>query len=161
MNRLRFSGLRFEVQASNKNTPVLIGVVYQPSLNETGKFIWLEKLEQILTETYIKWSGVIIIAGDFNIDLLNGNKQSQHRYKDILHSFSLRQLITKAARNSKTLIDHVISTIPNGVIHTEEISDHNAPCVIFDIKKEKYQPRFNFIRNKKILDMNSYKSDFQ
>ena len=126
----------------------------------------LEKFERILNEIYIKWSGVIVIAGDFNTDLLNGNKQSQRRYKDILHSFSLRQHVTKAARKSKTLIDHVISTIPNGVIHhdiahTEEISDHDAPYVIFNIKKEKYQPRYKFIRNTKTLDMNSYTSDFQ
>ena len=67
---------------------------------------------------YLKWRGVIIIAGDFNVDLLNGNKQSQRRYKDILHSFSLCQHVTKATRKSKTLIDHVTSTIPNGVIHS-------------------------------------------
>ena len=40
-------------------------------LNE--KHIWLEKFERILTEIYIKWSGVIIIAGDLNTDILNGN----------------------------------------------------------------------------------------
>ena len=74
--------------------------------------------------------------------------------------------IPKATRKSKILIDHVISTIPNGVNHhniehTEEISDHDAPYVIFNIKKEKYQPHYNFIRNEKTLDMNSYTSDFQ
>ena len=125
--------------------------------------IWLEKFERILTEIYIKWSGVIIVAGDFNIDLLNG---SQRRYKDILHSFSLRQHITKPTRKAKTLIDHVISTIPNGVIyhdilHTEEMSDHDALYVIFNVKKKKYQPRYKFIRNEKTLDLNSYISDFQ
>ena len=97
---------------------------------------------------------------------MNGNKQSQCRYKDILHSFSLRQHITKATRISKTLIDHVISTIPNSVIHrdilhTEEISDHDAPYVIFNMKKEKHQPLSKFIRKEKAFDMNSYTSDFQ
>ena len=148
--------LRIEVQGRNKNTSVLIGAVYQPSLNETEKLIQLEKFERILTELYIKWSGIIIIVGDFNIDLLYGNKQSQHHYKDTLHSFSLHQHITKATRKSKTLIDHVISTMPNGVVHhdivhTEEVSDHDAPYVIFNFKKEKYQQRFMFIHNEKIL----------
>ena len=50
-----------EAQGSNKNTPVLIRVVYEPSL------CGFEKFEPILTEIYVKWSGVIIIAGDFNI----------------------------------------------------------------------------------------------
>ena len=61
------------------------GVVYQSSSNETEKFIWL--------------------AGDFNIDLLNENKKSQRRYKDILHLFSLRQHITKARNKEVKNID--------------------------------------------------------
>ena len=36
--------LWIEVQGRNKNTPVLIGVVYEPSSNETEKLIWLEKV---------------------------------------------------------------------------------------------------------------------
>ena len=73
--------LWIEVQGSNnKNAPVVTGVVYQPSSNETEKLVWLEKSERILTEIYIKWIGVMIIAGDFNIDLLNGNKQSQSHH---------------------------------------------------------------------------------
>ena len=56
--------------------------------------------------------------------------------------------------------------ITNGVIHhdilhTEERSDDVAPYVIFNIKKEKYQPRYKFISNEKTLDINSYTSDFQ
>ena len=39
--------------------------------DQTEKLIWLENFEQNLTETYIKWSGIIIIAGDFNIDILD------------------------------------------------------------------------------------------
>ena len=74
-----------EVRGRNKNTPVLIGVVYERSLNETEKLIKLEKFERILSEIYKKWSGVIIIAGDFNIDFLNETKQSQRLYKEILH----------------------------------------------------------------------------
>ena len=88
-------------------------------------------LEHILSEVYAKWNDVIILAGNLNIDLLNGSKESQRRYKDILHSFSLRQHITSPARKSKTLIDHVISTILDRVIHhdvldTEEISVHDV-----------------------------------
>ena len=77
--------LQAEVRGRNKNTPVLIGVVYEQSINETEKLIWLEKFERILSEIYKKWSGVIIIAGDFNIDFLNKTKQSQHLYNEILH----------------------------------------------------------------------------
>ena len=47
------------------------------------------------------------------------------------------------------------------ILHTEEISDHDAPYVIFNIKKEKHQPCYKFIYNEKTLDMNGYTSDFQ
>ena len=132
--------LWIEVQSTNKNTPDLIGVVYQPSSNETEKLIWFEKIERTLTKICIKWSRVIIIAGDFNIDI----EQSQRRYKDILHSFSLLQHITEATRKSKTLINHVISTTPNDVIHhdilhTEEISDNDAPQ---NFRKSRHAPCF-------------------
>ena len=119
-----------------------------------------------VTKIYIKWSGDVIIVCYCNIDFLNENKQAQRRHKDILHSFSLRQHITKATRKSKTSIDHVIGTIPNGVIHhdilhTEKISDHDAPYIIFNIIKEKYQPCFRFISSEKTFDMSSYIFDFQ
>ena len=90
-----------EVQSRNKNILVLTGVIYQPNSNETEKLIWLKKFERKLTEIYLKWSGVIVVVDDFNIDLLNGNKQSQRLYKDILHLFSLRQHITKGTGKSK------------------------------------------------------------
>ena len=153
--------LWIELRGRNKNTPFLTGVVYQPE-----KLVWLEKFEYILSEVYTKWNGVIILAGDLNIDLLNGTKESQRRYKDILHSFSLRQHITSPTRKSKTLIDHVISNIPDRVIHhdvlnTKEISDHDTPYVIFNINKEKYEPRYKLIRNEKSLVMENCATDFQ
>ena len=79
----------------------------------------------------------------------------------MLHSFSLRQHITSSTRKSKALIDHVISTIPDRVIHhdvlnTEEISDDDTPYVILNIKKDKYEPRYKFIHNKKSLAMAKY-----
>ena len=66
----------------------------------------------------------------------------------------------------KTLIDHVISTNPNGVIHydivrTEEISDHKALYVIFNIKKEKHQPRYKFMHSERVLYRTSFTSNSQ
>ena len=63
------------------------------------------------------------------------------------------------------MIDYVISTISNRVIHynilhTEEIIDHEDTSVIFDIKNKKYQPRYKFVSKEKTLDMNTL-HDFQ
>ena len=78
----------------------------------------------------------------------------------------MRQHITIPTRKSKTSIDHAISTIPDRVNHhdvlnNEEINDHDTPYLIFNIKKEKYQPRYRFIRSEKSLVMENYVTDFQ
>ena len=45
-------------------------------------------------------------------------------------------------------------------MNTEEISDHDTPSVIFNIRK-KYEPRCKFIGNKKSLVSENYVTDFQ
>ena len=79
---------------------------------------------------------------------------------------NLKQHVTKPTRKGKTLIDHINSNIPSkiihrDVIHADEISDHDMPYVIVNIKKERYEPRYKFIRNEKNFDIDSYKSDFK
>ena len=157
--------LFIEIQGRNKNTPTVICVAYQPSSNETEKLEWLEKFDHLLADVYTKWEGVLIVTGDFNIDLLGDQKESTERYKDILHSYSLHQHVVKPTRKNKTLIDHISSNIKSKVIHrdvinTDEISDHDAPYVIFNIKKERFEQRYKHVRNEKHLDMNKFIPDF-
>ena len=75
-----------------------------------GKFVHL------ITDVYVKWNDKIIIAGDFNINLNRDSVESTQRYKQILHSFSLKQHINKPTRKKKTLIDHICSNIPTKVV---------------------------------------------
>ena len=51
--------------------------------------------------------------------------------------------------------------IHHDILKTEEISDPGTPYVIFNIKKEKYEPSYKFIRNEKSLVMENYVTDFQ
>ena len=74
---------------------------------------------------------MIILTGDTNIDLKSDNSVI-HKYKNILHSFSLYQHIDKPTRHGKRLIEHICSNIKSKVIHhdvieTDEISDHDMP----------------------------------
>ena len=143
-----------EIGGKNKNTPSLICVAYEPSSNEIEKMEWLENFENLLADVYLKWIGVFIVTGDFNIDLLGDPKESTRRYKNLLHTFSLHQHITKATRKNKTLIDHVSSNMNNKLLHTDvlmtdEISDHDTPSGIFNIKKERYEPLYKYARNEK------------
>ena len=83
------------------------------------------------------------MTGGINIDLIGEQKESTKCYKNIIHSFNLHQHITKPIRKGKSLIDHICSNVPNKLIHndiiyTDEISDHDTPFVILNIKKERY-----------------------
>ena len=76
--------------------------------------------------------------------------------------FSLRQHITSPTRKSKTLIDHVIERVMHhDVLNTEEISNHETAYIIFNIKKEKYEPRYKFVCNERSLVMEIYVTDFK
>ena len=50
--------------------------------------------------------------------------------------------------------------IHNDVIYTDEISYHDTPFVILNIKKERYEPRYKYIRDERKVDMNQYVNDF-
>ena len=131
-----------EIGGRNKNTPSLICAAYQPSSNEIEKLGWLENFEHLLVDVYLKWKGAFLVTSDFNIDLLGEPKESTQRYKNLLHTFPLYQHITKATRKNKTLIDHISSNINNKFLHTDvlmtdELSDHDTHCGIFNIKKER------------------------
>ena len=51
--------------------------------------------------------------------------------------------------------------IDNDVIYTDEISDHDTPFVTLNIKKERYKPRYKYIRDERKVDMNQYVNDFR
>ena len=155
-----------KIGGRNKNTPSLIYVAYQPSSNEIKRLESLENFENLLADVYLKWNHVFIVTGDFNIDLLGEPKESTWRYKNLLHTFSLQQHTTKATRKNKTLIDHIISNMNNKLLHTDvlmtdEISDHDTPFGILNIKEQRYEPRYKYIKNEKDLNMNDYVADFK
>jgi len=95
-----------EIGSINRNNNYLVGIFYQPSPYEKDKLLWLEKFNQILSQIHIVWQGPIIIAGDFNINLLETQKQSTKLNRSVLSDFEFQQHIEKPTR-IKTLIDHV------------------------------------------------------
>lgn len=120
-------------------------MAYQPSSNEKERLEWLEKFENLRAEVYTKWQSVLILTGDFTFDLLVESRESTKRYRDILQTFSLHQHLSIPTRKQKSLIDHISSNtnkiIHRDVINTDEISDHDTPFVILNIKKERFEKR--------------------
>ena len=59
--------LSIECQGKNKNKKYLVGVFYQPCLEDKDKLIQIQKLDTILSAITTTWSKTIVIAGDTNI----------------------------------------------------------------------------------------------
>ena len=78
----------------------------------------------------------------------------------------MQQLISYPTRKGKKLIDHIITNtsmkpICENVVPTDEISDHDMPFVILNIKSSKFQPRYKMIRNFKNFELENYIKNFE
>ena len=78
---------------------------------------------------------MIIIAGDFNINLKEPNKPSAKKYNNILETLHLKHIVKLTRMQKKTLTDHIITNIPEKLIHlnavlADEIGNHSLPYVI-------------------------------
>ena len=65
----------------------------------------------------------------------------------------------------KTLTDHIITNILEKLIHgngvlADKIGYHDLPYVILNIRKEKLEKRWKYIRNEKRFDFFRYQKDF-
>ena len=129
---------------------------------------WLDTLEDLLSELVCSWDGMLLLAGDVNIDMLKQNNLDVKCYTEVLDSLNLEQVITKATRttkSSKTLIDHIITNLPqlitySNVLPCPLVSDHDAPYITVNVRVTRYESRYKYIRNKKQFDETSYVDDF-
>ena len=96
--------------------------------------------------------------------MTGGDKVTVNKYNDILDAYGPTQHISYPTRHGKSLIDHISTNIPKkiiceNVIPCETISDHDAPFVVLNIKKQKFQPRYEFVRDEKSFNLGNYIND--
>ena len=114
---------------------------------------------------------MVLLAGDFNIDLLKLNKDSlTNEYFDQITNINFMPLITLPTRistRSKTLIDNILFNqfshgIKSGNINVS-ISDHSPQFAIipFQNKKTKTKNKKLFVQNFRNIDENSIINTFQ
>ena len=153
-----------ELTFKNKNSLILLGVLYQDNFDSTSKTIWLQKLDTVIGQLSSSWDGTIMICGDMNINTLDSTNPILNLYEAILNSYNLTRHINEPTRGNKVL-DNIISNSPSqikhcGVIPCPEISDHDSPYVIFDTKLRVYEPRYKYIRSMKTFDQKTFVNGF-
>ena len=153
------------LEIKGKHNSFLLAVMYQPSPVLADKRVWLSKLDSILAYVSTIWTGPIVITGDTNIDVLEEDSNIVQEYTELLERHGLKQHITKPTRKGRRLIDHIASNLDKinheDVIPCDEISDHDGPYVIFDVKKPRFEPRFKHIRIETNFNPASFVSDVE
>ena len=114
---------------------VIVGIYRPPSIPKSQ---WTEELS-LLFEAVSAVSDTVFYAGDFNADLLDPYKPPGEGQclLDLLETFDLKCLITKATRKTattETLLDLILTnnkkkTLMSGVVDTQ-ISDHSLVYTI-------------------------------
>ena len=107
-------------------------MLYRPS----GKSDFIEHLNNSLKESNISNTQECYLIGDFNINLLSGNKMTLEKqysdsysqthpivknYIDLCLSHSLHQLIrepTRTTEYTKTIMDHILTNSPEKIIQS-------------------------------------------
>lgn len=119
------------IQIFNKNQDIfIINVYHSPNACDSD---FLDKIDQILEECSTK-DGVVIIVGDFNINIARNTYYSK-KLQNIINMNGLYQLMktfTRVTNQSSTIIDLLITNdkeIPFCLHHTPKISDHAITTV--------------------------------
>ena len=157
-----WEGLFVDISRPELNKNILIGNIYRPpKFNNNNNTIRSFTNEfTILLNKLQKESSDAILAGDFNIDLLELNKRELYgEFFDLMTSnsfFPHFTLPTRFARKSASLIDQIyvrnnhIDKSINSYILCNNISDHMACITEIGYLNNKYKslPKFVTVRKK-------------
>lgn len=129
-----------------KHRKVNLSTVYRPPTGNVQKAI--DKIESVIEGIRLNASGDIVIAGDFNVDLLS-NDAHVRKLHQLSNSCRVEQIISEATRitqKSRTLLDHIYTdssqVFQAGVINCN-ISDHLPVFLI--LKKARYKQQFKVV----------------
>ena len=129
---------------------------------------WLDNLENLLGYLTVCWDGMLMLAGDININMLHPFDHLTKRYQGVLYMFELTQIVkqpTHVTRTSKTLIDHFITNHPEkvtntGIIPCSIVSDHDAIYEWVNLRLPRFQPHYKFLRDIRNFNEDLFIEDF-
>ena len=124
-----------KVTVSGKS--IIIFAIYRPHSDSVDNFSFC--LERMLQDPIIKNSNMVLLAGDFNLNLADLNCSKVQIFKSIMYSFGYLPVITKPTRfppdnahTSGTNLDQIwvnsFNPFISGIIHLD-ITDH-LPCFL-------------------------------
>ena len=154
-------------------TPVIIGNIYRPPrLNNNDKSItnFIKEITPVLSKL-VRENENIIIAGDFNINLLKLHERQKYaEFLDLMMSHGFLPKITyptRYARKSASILDQIyvkskITGLANeaslsGILHSA-ISDHFAAFTTLSFKSTDKCPKYVVIHKQDENSLNAFKN---
>ena len=102
------------------NKKAIIGCIYRHPKAESGISHFNEKLDEVMKN--IKDNTLTLIAGDFNINLINSENAHTEQYINTILQNSFIPCITIPTRvtyHSASIIDHILLKTPTDPLHTK------------------------------------------
>ena len=161
---IRLEHICLQVKHHQAGPKLLFMVVYRPPNSSADLCQSLSKLIDSALSHY----GEIIVAGDFNIDLL---RKKNSTLSTIFSDAGFTQIIKTATRvndNTSTLIDHIYTTHPNRIVQSfvpvHGMSDHFPVCFVHKfrgVKSPKCDHDEISYRNLKKLNFDHFIQDLE
>ena len=171
VNSNSIESLSIEILNDNKTKNIILNVTYRPP---EGDLNFCEQyFRDFLTKTTkCKTNKNVVLAGDFNIDVLNfNNNKAIQNFVNLMFEFGMVLTTNKPTRittHSISAIDHIItncvvndSIFKSGIIKTD-ISDHFPMFFSFKINKQSskndQEDDFNYKREFNNVSLNLFKT---
>lgn len=136
-------------ECSAYNESIIITSIYRPPAGDMQVF--LNSLETLLTNLSTE-NKTLLIAGDFNIEMVNENKNKSDLLS-LLESFDLNPTITDYTRitsNCQSCLDNIFTNLDinwKSEILDTHISDHTAQKLTFQVKNNNVQKNCKYSRS--------------
>lgn len=142
---------------------LLVLAVYRPHV-DCDRFI--DHISLCLDVLAHKFSNVIV-AGDFNIDILNTSVHSK-LFINTMTQYGLRPTIsnyTREFKNSRTAIDNIFVNFPDSLISCRVVntalSDHYGQEATIGVAASPPHPLFKFSRKMSLDNINSFRNSLE
>jgi hypothetical protein len=139
-----------------KTKPILVGACYRPPKQSDFLTVFEEEILSKLNPDYDT-----VILGDFNICTLRESSALTKKYKNLLQTYNLKQIIKVPTRQGKSesILDHILCNMPEKIVKSgtisKGISDHD---IIFCTKgKMKHCKNTNSIKIRSLKHYNKEK----
>ena len=156
----KFVELTLHLRSETKH--IIVGEIYRPP-NHSSK-VFLEYMEQLL-ENLENEKKIIVLAGDFNYNLLANKGNDSNNFTNLLSSYGFSQMIWKATRKQRqceSLLDNIfindLSIYNSSGIIIDDLSDHLPVFATMKIetKKSEHNKRITTFDRRKIPELADY-----